>query len=78
MKKAHLQVQDLVMLNPKRESSGSQFYIVTGEASHLDGQYTVYGKVTKGMDIALKIEKVKKDAADNPIDKIVIEKVSFK
>ncbi|MBZ0202050.1 MAG: peptidylprolyl isomerase [Ignavibacteria bacterium] len=65
-------------VNPKKESSGSQFYIVTGEASHLDGQYTVYGKVTKGMDIALKIENVKKDAADNPIDKVVIEKVSFK
>lgn len=65
-------------VNPKRESSGSQFYIVTGEASHLDGQYTVFGKVTKGMDIVLKIEKVKKDGNDNPIEKVVIEKVSFK
>lgn len=65
-------------VNPKKESSGSQFYIVTGEASHLDGQYTVYGKVTKGLDIALKIEKVKRDAMDNPIDKVTIEKVSFK
>jgi cyclophilin family peptidyl-prolyl cis-trans isomerase len=65
-------------INPKRESSGSQFYIVTGEASHLDGQYTVFGKVIKGLDVALKIEKVKKDANDNPIDKVVIEKMSFK
>jgi len=65
--------------NPKKESSGSQFYIVTGEASHLDGQYTVFGKVTtKGLDIALKIEKVKRDARDNPEEKVVIEKVSFK
>ena len=65
-------------VNPKRESSGSQFYIVTGEASHLDGQYTVYGKVIKGMDIALKIENVKRDAMDNPIDKVTIKKVEFK
>jgi cyclophilin family peptidyl-prolyl cis-trans isomerase len=65
-------------VNPKRESSGSQFYIVTGEASHLDGQYTVFGKVTKGLDIALKIEKVEKDAADNPLKKVVIEKAYFK
>lgn len=64
--------------NPKRESSGSQFYIVTGEASHLDGQYTVFGKVTKGLDIALKIQDVKKDASDNPIEKVTINKVSFK
>lgn len=65
-------------VNPKKESSGSQFYIVTGEASHLDGQYTVFGKVTKGLDIALKIEKVKRDAMDNPLEKVTIEKVSFK
>lgn len=65
-------------VNPKRESSGSQFYIVTGEASHLDGQYTVYGKVTKGLEIALKIENVKRDGMDNPIEKVTIEKVSFK
>ncbi len=32
-------------VNPKKESSGSQFYIVTGDASHLDGEYTVFGKV---------------------------------
>ena len=65
-------------VNPKKESSGSQFYIVTGNASHLDGQYTVFGKVTKGMDVALKIDKVKVDAGDNPTDKVVIEKVTIK
>lgn len=64
-------------VNPKRESSGSQFYIVTGEASHLDGQYTVFGKVIKGMDVAQKIQNVKRDAADNPIDKVTIKKAYF-
>ncbi|HEY3251345.1 MAG TPA: peptidylprolyl isomerase [Ignavibacteria bacterium] len=65
-------------VNPKKESSGSQFYIVTGEASHLDGQYTVFGKVTKGMDIALKIEKADRDERDNPKTKVAIEKAYFK
>ncbi|MGH2574597.1 MAG: peptidylprolyl isomerase [Ignavibacteria bacterium] len=63
--------------NPKRESSGSQFYIVTGEASHLDGQYTVFGEVIKGMDVAEKIQNVKRDSRDNPIEKVVIKKVYF-
>ena len=63
--------------NPKRESSGSQFYIVTGEASHLDGQYTVYGKVIKGIEVADKIQNVKRDASDDPIEKVVIKKVYF-
>lgn len=64
-------------VNPKKESSGSQFYIVTGEASHLNGEYTVFGKVTGGMDIALKIEKVKRDGSDNPMEKVTIKKAYF-
>jgi len=64
-------------VNPNRESSGSQFYIVTGEASWLDGQYTVYGKVVSGMDIAENIQNVKRDGRDNPIEKVVMEKVYF-
>lgn len=42
-------------VNPERKSSGSQFYIVTGEASFLDGDYTVFGNVIEGMDIVLSI-----------------------
>jgi len=63
--------------NPKRESSGSQFYIVTGEASHLDGQYTVFGKVIKGLEVAEKIQNVKRDERDNPLEKVIIKKVYF-
>jgi len=64
-------------VNPNRESSGSQFYIVTGDASHLDGQYTVFGKVTKGMDVADKIQNVSRDQKDDPIERVVIKKVYF-
>ena len=63
--------------NPKRESSGSQFYIVTGEASFLDGQYTVYGKVVDGLDIADKIQNVKTSSSDRPLEKVIINKVYF-
>jgi cyclophilin family peptidyl-prolyl cis-trans isomerase len=40
-------------VNPAKESSGSQFYIVENRdgAHHLDGQYTVFGKVLKGMEV---------------------------
>jgi peptidyl-prolyl cis-trans isomerase B (cyclophilin B) len=33
------------------DSAGSQFYIMLGSASHLNGQYTVFGRVTSGMDV---------------------------
>jgi cyclophilin family peptidyl-prolyl cis-trans isomerase len=65
-------------VNPKKESSGSQFYIVTGDASHLDGQYTVFGKVVKGFDVCTKIENTPVGASDNPVEKVEIKSVVFK
>lgn len=46
--------------NPKRESSGSQFYIVQDEGgcSHLDGQYTIFGETLEGLDVVDKIANV--------------------
>ncbi len=38
-------------------SANSQFFIVFGDATFLDGQYTVVGRVTEGMDIVDKIKK---------------------
>ncbi len=37
--------------NPKRESSGSQFYITLSPTPFLDGQYSVFGKVESGMEV---------------------------
>lgn len=52
-------------INPERRSSGSQFYIVENEegAKHLDGAYTIFGEVIKGMDIVHRIadEKVSRE-----------------
>jgi len=64
-------------VNPKKESSGSQFYIVVGNASHLDNEYTVFGKVIKGEDVAINISKVKRDARDNPLEKVTINRAYF-
>ena len=46
-------------INPKRASSGSQFYIVHNpdRCRHLNGQYTVYGQVIKGLEIIDEIAK---------------------
>lgn len=59
-------------VNPKKASSGSQFYIVENdEGTHfLDTQYTVFGQVIKGLDVVEKIAKVKKDRRDRPMEDI--------
>lgn len=58
-----------------KDSAGSQFFIVTKDASHLDGQYASFGKVTKGMDIIHKIENVETGANDKPVKDVVIESI---
>lgn len=51
-------------------SAGSQFFIVVQDSNFLDGQYTVFGEVTKGMEIADKIVSQKRDGRDNPHERI--------
>jgi peptidyl-prolyl cis-trans isomerase B (cyclophilin B) len=51
-------------------SASSQFFIVTSDSKFLDRQYTVYGQVLEGMDIADKIVHAQRDSGDNPIEKI--------
>ena len=50
------------------DSAGSQFFIVLKDSSFLDGQYTIFGRVTHGMDIVDRIASLKTDYADAPID----------
>lgn len=47
-------------------------YITKGGAPHLDGAYTVFGEVVKGMDIVEKIQKVETDSHDRPVDDVKI------
>ena len=61
-------------LNPSRASSGSQFYIVQSEkgAHHLDGAYTVFGKVLKGMSVVDSIAHQQVNAKGLPLEEIYI------
>ena len=58
--------------NPKKASSGSQFYIVEPEkGSHfLDNDYTVFGEITEGFDVITKIASAQKDPSDRPLKDI--------
>ncbi len=52
------------------DSAGSQFFIVVQDAKFLDGQYTVFGEVVSGMDVADKIVSQERDGRDNPLERI--------
>jgi len=49
------------------DSAGSQFFIMTSDSPHLDGQYAAFGKVLEGMDVAADIVNTPRDASDKPL-----------
>jgi len=65
------------MANPTKASSGSQFYIVHDENAclHLDGQYTIFGEVTEGLEIIDRIAVVPVDRYDRPYEDVIIETI---
>jgi cyclophilin family peptidyl-prolyl cis-trans isomerase len=68
----------LAMANAGPNTNGSQFFIVTAEATPwLDGKHTVFGRVTSGMDIVDEISTVDRDASDKPRDDVRIEAVQI-
>ena len=95
-------------VNPKKASSGSQFYIVQGKkfdeawldmyedrsgkvfsarqrqayqtvggSPHLDGDYTVFGEVTEGLDVVDKIAAVKTGNMDVPLEPVTIKSITI-
>jgi len=64
-------------INPARVSSGSQFYVCLKPMPNLDGQYTVFGQVVRGMDNLDQISVLPADSNDNPVDRPVIKSVKI-
>ena len=68
----------LAMANAGPNTNGSQFFIVTAEATPwLDGKHTVFGKVTSGMEVVDTIEQTKTDPRDKPLEEMRIESISL-
>ena len=61
-------------VNPYKESSGSQFYLVQSEEGcrHLDGEYTIFGETLEGFDVIDKIAAVQTDSRGCPLQDVKI------
>jgi len=54
------------------DSASSQFFIMVDDSPHLDGQYSVFGKVVSGMEVADAIVAEATDHRDNPVNPVSI------
>ena len=57
-------------------SAGSQFFIMSGDAPNLDGEYAAFGKVISGLDVVDKIQNVETNSSDAPKKDVVITSIS--
>jgi len=54
-------------------SAGCQFFICVADSAFLDRQYTAFGRVVKGMEVADQVVNAPRDGRDNPKDRIDIK-----
>jgi peptidyl-prolyl cis-trans isomerase B (cyclophilin B) len=52
------------------DSAGSQFFICVADANFLDWQYTAFGEVVSGMEVADQVVTMKRDGRDNPLERV--------
>lgn len=57
-------------------SAGSQFFIMSGDAPNLDGEYAAFGKVISGLEVVDKIQNVATNSADAPKEDVIISSIT--
>ncbi len=58
------------------DSAGSQFFIITTDSTFLDGQYTTFGEVIEGIEVADKIVNLPRDSNDCPLQEAKILRIT--
>ncbi|MCL2390672.1 MAG: peptidylprolyl isomerase [Endomicrobia bacterium] len=67
----------LAMANSGPNTNGSQFFITEVSTPWLNGNHTIFGQVTEGLDIIKKIARSQVDFSDKPIEDVILKNVTI-
>jgi peptidylprolyl isomerase len=77
-KAGQYELGSLAMANAGPNTNGSQFFIISGSSGvRLPPQYSLFGKVVKGLDVVEAIQQVPTDRSDKPTTAVIIESVTI-
>lgn len=68
----------LAMANAGPNTNGSQFFITTAPATHLNGHYSIFGEVVSGQEVVESISQVPRDEGDKPLTPVKILRISIR
>ncbi len=72
------EIGSLAMANAGPDTNGSQFFIISGpQGTQLPPQYSLFGKVVKGLDVVETIQQVETDRSDRPLTDVTINSVTI-
>ena len=67
-----------VLLPGKPDSAGAQFFVCVTDQPALDGKYSIFGRVSEGMDVVQKISEAPADERGMPLERIAIRSVTIR
>jgi peptidylprolyl isomerase len=72
------EIGSLAMANAGPNTNGSQFFLISGpQGAQLPPQYSLFGKVVKGLDVVERMQNVPTDRSDRPHEDVVINSVTI-
>ncbi|HWL45293.1 MAG TPA: peptidylprolyl isomerase [Ilumatobacter sp.] len=77
-KPGQYEIGSVAMANAGPDTNGSQFFLISGPSgAGLPPQYSLFGKIVKGLDVLDAMQRVKTGPGDRPVDDVVIESVTI-